>query len=155
MASSTVGTPVGVLRDGDKPVPIVARITPLAETATELLERTVEREHPVVCISTAGVSAATLRAEDSFLMRRNRVRTITVQANAPPGETATSAFNAIRGDIESIPLPPGYELEWGGNTRSMKLANDMVISRFPIALLVMIIATLMLFGMCGKCWSPG
>jgi multidrug efflux pump subunit AcrB len=28
----------------------------------------------------------------------------------------------------------------------MKLANDMVISRFPIALLVMIIATLMLFG---------
>ena len=147
VASSTVGTPVGVLRDGDKPVPIVARIMPLAETATELLERDLWSESTQSFVSARQVvSAATLRAEDSFLMRRNRVRTITVQANAPPGETATSAFNAIRGDIESIPLPPGYELEWGGEYESMKLANDMVISRFPIALLVMIIATLMLFG---------
>ena len=145
--SSTVGTTVGVLRDGDKPVPIVARITPLAETATELLERDLWSESTQSFVSARQVvSAATLRAEDSFLMRRNRVRTITVQANAPPGETATSALNAIRGDIESIPLPPGYELEWGGEYESMKLANDMVISRFPIALLVMIIATLLLFG---------
>ena len=145
--SSTVGTMVGVLRDGDKPVPIVARITPLAETATELLERDLWSDSTQSFVSARQVvSAATLLAEDSFLMRRNRVRAITVQANAPPGETATSAFKAIRGDIESIPLPPGYELEWGGEYESMKLANDMVISRFPIALLVMIIATLMLFG---------
>jgi multidrug efflux pump subunit AcrB len=145
--SSTVGTPVGVLRDGDKPVPIVARIMPLAETATELLERDLWSESTQSFVSARQVvSTAALRAEDSFLMRRNRVRAITVQANAPPGETATSAFNAIRGDIESIPLPPGYGLEWGGEYESMKLANDMVISRFPIALMVMIIATLMLFG---------
>ena len=147
VASSTVGTPVGVLRDGDKPVPIVVRIMPLAESPMEILERDLWSESTQSFVSARQVvSAATLRAEDSFLMRRNRVRAITVQANAPPGETATSAFNAIRGDIESIPLPPGYELEWGGEYESMKLANDMVISRFPIALMVMIIATLMLFG---------
>jgi multidrug efflux pump subunit AcrB len=145
--SSTVGTTLGVLRDGDKPVPIVARITPLAETPGDLLERDLWSENTQSFVSARQiVSSAALKAEDSFIVRRNRVRTITVQGNAPPGDTATSAFNQIRGDIESIPLPPGYELEWGGEYESMKLANDMVISRFPIALLVMIIATLMLFG---------
>ncbi len=147
LESNTVGTTVGILRDGDKLVPIVARIMPLAETANELLERDLWSESTQSFVSARQVvSGAALRAEDSFIMRRNRVRAITAQANAPLGETATAAFNAIRSDIESIPLPPGYELEWGGEYESMKLANDMVISRFPIALLVMVIATLMLFG---------
>ncbi|GIR71635.1 MAG: hypothetical protein CM15mP74_28860 [Halieaceae bacterium] len=124
-----------VLRDGDKPVPIVARITPLAETATELLERDLwsESTQSFVSARQGGVSRHTSRGgqlPDAAQPGPRHYRS----SERAPGETATSAFNAIRGDIESIPLPPGYELEWGGEYESMKLANDMVISRFPIAL---------------------
>ena len=145
--SNTVGTTIGVLRDGDKPVPIVARVMPLAQSANELLERDLWSERVQTFIPARQiVSNAQLQPEDSFIMRRNRVRAITVQANAPVGQSATSAFNQIRDEIEAIPLPPGYELEWGGEYEAMEMANEAVIGRFPIALLVMIVATLMLFG---------
>ena len=138
---------MGVLRDADKPVPIVARIMPLAETAETLLERDLWSESTQSFVSARQiVSSAALHAEDSFIMRHNRVRRITVQGNAPPGQTANGAFNAIRADIEAIELPPGYEMDWGGEYEAMTQANESVISRFPIALLAMIIATLMLFG---------
>ena len=147
LASSTIGTTVGVLRDADKPVPIVVRIMPLAETAETLLERDLWSESTQSFVSARQiVSSAALHAEDSFIMRQNRVRRITVQGNAPPGQTANSAFNAIRAEIEAIPLPAGYELQWGGEHEAMTKANESVISRFPIALLAMIIATLILFG---------
>jgi multidrug efflux pump subunit AcrB len=147
LASSTIGTTVGVLRDADKPVPIVVRIMPLAETAETLLERDLWSESTQSFVSARQiVSSAALHAEDSFIMRQNRVRRITVQGNAPPGQTANSAFNAIRAEIEAIPLPPGYELQWGGEHEAMTQANESVISRFPFALLAMIIATLILLG---------
>lgn len=147
LASSTIGTTVGVLRDADKPVPIVARIMPLAETAETLLERDLWSESTQSFVSARQiVSSAALHAEDSFIMRQNRVRRITVQGNAPPGQTANSAFNAIRAEIEAIPLPPGYELQWGGEHEAMTEASESVFSRFPFALLAMIIATLILFG---------
>ena len=147
VASSTIGTTVGVLRDADKPVPIVARIMPLAETAETLLERDLWSESTQSFVSARQiVSSAALHAEDSFIMRHNRVRRITVQGNAPPGQTANSAFNAIRAEIEAIPLPPGYELQWGGEYEAMTEASESVFSRFPFALLAMIIATLILFG---------
>ena len=147
VTANTVGTPIATLRDGDKPVPIVARVTPLAESANDLLERDLWSEQRQTFIPASQVVAsAALVAEDSFIIRRDRVRAITVQANAPPGKSAYQAFNEIRADIESIPLPPGYELVWGGEYEAMQVANESVIGRFPIALLVMVIATLVLFG---------
>jgi multidrug efflux pump subunit AcrB len=120
---------------------------PLAETAETLLERDLWSESTQSFVSARQiVSSAALHAEDSFIMRQNRVRRITVQGNAPPGQTANSAFNAIRAEIEAIPLPPGYELQWGGEHEAMTQANESVISRFPFALLAMIIATLILLG---------
>ena len=147
VTANTIGTPIATLRDGDKPVPIVARVTPLAESANDLLERDLWSEQRQTFIPASQVVAsAALVAEDSFIIRRDRVRAITVQANAPPGESAYQAFNEIRADIESIPLPPGYELVWGGEYEAMQVANESVIGRFPVALLVMVIATLVLFG---------
>lgn len=147
ITANTVGTPIATLRDGDKPVPIIARVTPLAESASDLFERDLWSEQRQTFIPASQVVAsATLRAEDSFIIRRDRVRAITVQANAPDGQSAHHAFNGIRSDIESIALPPGYQLEWGGEYEAMQVANDSVIGRFPIALLVMVIATLVLFG---------
>ena len=120
---------------------------PLAETAETLLERDLWSESTQSFVSARQiVSSAALHAEDSFIMRHNRVRRITVQGNAPPGKTANGAFKKIRADIEAIPLPPGYELGWGGEYEAMTQANKSVLGRFPLALLAMILATLVLFG---------
>ncbi len=53
--------------------------------------------------------------EDPLIGRRDRRRTITVQANAIPGETSTTLRNSFVHEIESIELPPGYTLEWGSD----------------------------------------
>lgn len=147
LQANTVGSRVGTLRDGDQAVPIVARVLPFASSAQELLQRDLWSEQSQSYIPAAQVVRdVELGFEDSFIMRRDRVRVITVQGNAPTGQEASAAFNKIRPDIEAIPLPPGYRLDWGGEYEAMQTANDSVVARFPIALLVMVFATLVLFG---------
>lgn len=147
LQANTVGSRIGTLRDDDQAVPIVARVVPFAHSAQELVQRDLWSERAQAFIPAEQVvRQVALAFEDSFIMRRDRTRVITVQGNASGGQETTGAFNRIRPDIEAIPLPPGYRLDWGGEYEAMQTANDSVVARFPIALLVMVFATLLLFG---------
>lgn len=52
--------------------------------------------------------------EDPLIWRRDRRRTITVQANPVFGVTLPTLRGSVLKDIEAIELPPGYTIEWGG-----------------------------------------
>ena len=52
--------------------------------------------------------------EDPIVGRRNRKRTITVQANPIPGVTLPTLRESVKQEFEDIELPPGFEMEWGG-----------------------------------------
>ena len=56
-------------------------------------------------------------SEDVLIHRRNRVRTLTAQAEPAPGLTADTANKSIIEQIEAIELPAGYTMEWGGNMK--------------------------------------
>jgi multidrug efflux pump subunit AcrB len=58
-------------------------------------------------------SGAEVVWEDSVVMRRNRFPTITVHAD-PRSGLPGQLFNRVRSEIEAIPLPAGYSLDWGG-----------------------------------------
>ena len=57
--------------------------------------------------------------ENTVVRGRDRIQTIIASAN-PTGELATPLFNRLRPQIEAMELPPGYSLEWGGSTRTVK-----------------------------------
>jgi multidrug efflux pump subunit AcrB len=82
--------------------------------------------------------------ENPAIHRRNRRRTITVSCEQRSG-TADTLFNKMRGSIEAVPLPDGYELEWGGKRESSVKANTKLMSKVPLSFAMMFMVSVMLF----------
>ena len=142
------GIQAGTYREGDQLIPIVAR-APHAERndIAQLADRMVwsgaeQRFIPITQV----VEAFETRSEEARIMRHNRVRALTAQAEPAEGYTANSAFSSIRQEIEDIPLPPGYQLEWGGEYEDSSQAQASLATQLPISLLVMLLTSILLFG---------
>lgn len=86
------------------------------------------------------------QSEGVLIHRRDRVRTITVYAEPGLEETAGQALARLKPQIEAIPLPDGYKLEWGGEYESSRDAQQALGAGLPLGFLVMILTTIFLFG---------
>ena len=82
--------------------------------------------------------------EDPVIHRVNRKRTITAQCNPLTGN-ASVLFERLRPGIEAIELPPGYELEWGGEYEASTDGQHQVFRMVPLFFLVMVFVVLTLF----------
>ncbi len=81
-----------------------------------------------------------------MIYRRNRVRTIGALANGPVGRNVNDVFNTIRPMVEAIPLPPGYNLEWGGEYEANQEAEVLLIDKIPLTFGAMMLITILMFG---------
>ena len=148
LAYATRGVTIGTFRERDKLLPIVARApalerTELVELADRLVWSPAERVH--VPLSRV-VTAFDLTAEDTIIRRRDRERTITAQANVPDGYNFAQTFEQFRGQVEAIPLPPGYRLEWGGEHEANLENRAELIGKLPLTFGSMFLVTVLLFG---------
>ena len=148
LAYNTLGVNIGLLRDGDKLVPIVAR-APKSERADlsglrdkQVWSPTQRRYVPISQI----VGEFELQSENTTVYRRGRIRTLTAQANQPQGQNVNAFFLLVRAAVESINLPPGYSREWGGEFESNKMANETLSSKIPLAFAIMFLITILMFG---------
>ncbi len=148
LAYATYGVQVGLFREANKLIPIVAR-APAEERGDieDLLEREMwspaqQRHIPMSQV----VSELALEADNATIFRRDRERTITAQANPPFGHNVGRTFERIRGEVEALPLPPGYTLEWGGEFEGNEEANESLTARIPVALGAMFFVTILMFG---------
>ena len=148
LAYATFGVQVGLYREADKLIPIIAR-APDDERANveNLMGRLVwspaQQQHiPMAQI----VASLDMVADDATIFRRDRVRTIKALANQPLGHNATRSFDRIRPGVEAIELPPGYTLEWGGEYEASVEANEVLASKIPMAFGIMFIITILMFG---------
>jgi multidrug efflux pump subunit AcrB len=148
LAYATSGVSIGLFRDHEKLVPIVAR-APQRERGdiTRLGERLVwsTAQQQFVPMSQV-IRKFEVRPSDDLIWRRDRVRTINVLANPQPGLNATYVFNALRTDIESIKLPHGYHLEWGGEHEGSEMANRLLLQKIPMTFGSMLLITILMFG---------
>lgn len=85
--------------------------------------------------------------EDPIIARRDRKRTIRVFADPDLDSdiTADALFRRVRPQIEAIPLPPGYNLTWGGEYESSSDAKKSLFASLPMGYLLMFIITVLLF----------
>ena len=143
------GLTVGLYRDGTRMLPIVAR-TPdnerlNAATLNDLLVWSNARGTylPIDQV----VSEFVTLWEDPLIMRKDRKRTLTVQADPSilSGQTADQLLRRLRPQIEAIELPPGYQLEWGGEYESARDAQQAVFGTLPLGYLAMFLITILLF----------
>jgi multidrug efflux pump subunit AcrB len=83
--------------------------------------------------------------ENAVLRSRNRSRTIIASCN-PKGELATPLFNRVKPLIETMELPPGYSLTWGGEYEDSQKAAGGLARSLPVGFLFMILTSIVLFG---------
>ena len=143
------GLEIAKMRDGTSILPIILR-PPLAERSSVEQLSNIQVFSPVlnryVSIDQV-VHNIGLAWEDPLVMRRDRKRTIQVWVDAAPNAPTNSfaLFARLRPQVEALPLPPGYELSWGGEFEAQSDANKAVFAFVPIGVLVMFAITIMLF----------
>ncbi len=144
----TSGLPLGQLQEGDYLYPIMAKSKLSAQDKLANLENglvwSASQRTYVPFKQISGKSS--FDSEEMLINRRDRVRTITVMAEAGYGETAGAAFNRVMPLIEAIKLPDGYALEWGGEYESSRDAQAALGQGLPLGFLVMFIISVLLFG---------
>lgn len=149
LLTSLSGKQVGVYRDGTQLLPIVAR-SPANERLNVESVHDLQIYSPVLGVFvpvTQVVDEFIVQWEDSLIMRRDRKRTITVMAdhNVLGDETPAKLFARIRGPIENMELPRGYQLEWGGEFESSSKAQKAIFGSLPLGYLAMFAVTVLLF----------
>jgi multidrug efflux pump subunit AcrB len=149
LLTSLSGKQVGVYRDGTQLLPIIAR-SPANERLNVESVHDLQIYSPVLSVFvpvTQVVDEFIVQWEDSLIMRRDRKRTITVMAdnNVLGDETPAKLFARIRGPIENMELPRGYQLEWGGEYESSSDAQKAIFGSLPLGYLAMFAVTVLLF----------
>lgn len=148
IATNFSGASVGVYREHDELIPIIAR-APLNERLD--LD---DIQNIQVLSSVTGASVPIRQVTDGFrtawgdgsLKRHDRLWTIKAQSDPKPGELASDLLSRIRVDIEAIDLPPGYTLEWDGEYGNSAESNENLAGTIPIGLLAMVLTVIVLFG---------
>ena len=84
-------------------------------------------------------------AQNTLVHRRDRLPTLTVSADIPPGTTAAKVHAAIRQTVEDIPLPLGYRMAWGGEFESSGNAQSSLAGKLPLSFIVMVLISILLF----------
>jgi multidrug efflux pump subunit AcrB len=142
------GLPLGTVQDGDYAYSIVAKMGRAEDSDLQALRESQvwssqQRQYVPFTQVSSGLEMLT---EELRIHRRDRVRTITVEAEPGDGETAAKAFARIRPEIEKMTLPEGYELAWGGEYESSGDAQKALGAGLPVGFLVMFIISVLLFG---------
>ncbi|CAH7090860.1 Multidrug transporter AcrB [Vibrio chagasii] len=147
LEQSLVGKRVGVFREGNDLIPIVVRSPEHERTHDRTIENT------QVFSPTAGqylqleqfVERVDLTWQDSMLRRVDRVPTIKAQADPQSGVLSAEALEAVKDKIEAMPLPLGYQLEWHGEYKDAKEANEGLMASAPYGFAAMVLAVVFMF----------
>jgi multidrug efflux pump subunit AcrB len=145
-ATGMNGFQVGVLRDGDKQIPIVARMR-MEERAQlgDVQNLYVYSMQGPQKIPLGSISSVSFQTRLEKLHRRNQFRTITVAAFAEPGYLPSEVLEAARPGLDRLAqtLPPGYGLQIGGEYeeqikgfRNQAIVMAMSVTMIFLALVV-------------------
>ncbi|WP_299590373.1 efflux RND transporter permease subunit, partial [uncultured Tateyamaria sp.] len=145
--SHLTGTNLGVYRERDELRNVVMR--PIETARDDIAEL---RNIQVYAQAIGGyipISQVVERFDIVFeagnLRRIDRQLAITAQADNAPGVLSGDLFDAVRGPIEAIELPPGYALEWKGEYGNSTEANAGLASIMPLGFGAMFLVVLFLF----------
>ena len=134
------GTTVTQVRDDIYLVDVVARAVSEERAKLETLRS--------LRIATPGGRAVPLEQmaklsyalEPPLIWRRQRLPTVTVQADTAPGVEAATVVKALGAELAAFKakLPPGYDAVVGGTVEDSAKAQASVFAVFPLMLLIMI-----------------
>jgi len=148
LAFSSTGVRSGVYREQEQQIPIVVR-PPANErfNLDRLNDRMIWSTTDKTYIPlTQVINGFDTEHEEAKIQRRNRIRTLTVEAEPSTAITADQALKRIRTQIAQLPMPAGYQLSWGGEFESASDAQASLGAQLPLSFIVMLVISILLFG---------
>lgn len=142
------GMTVGTFRDGDTLVPIQLRNERgEARTPDDLEGITVMPVGGGVGVPLAQVAEVELDWGPARILRRDRFRTIAVEAELAPGVTAAGVAGELRPWLEDQQAnwPNGVFFEFGGEVESSRVATASIAEKLPIGALVILLLLVVQF----------
>ncbi|WP_290794729.1 efflux RND transporter permease subunit [Halomonas sp.] len=142
------GMTVGTFRDGDTLVPIQLRNERgEARTPDDLEGITVMPVGGGVGVPLAQVAEVELDWGPARILRRDRFRTIAVEAELAPGVTAAGVAGELRPWLEDQQAnwPDGVFFEFGGEVESSRVATASIAEKLPIGALVILLLLVVQF----------
>lgn len=113
LAGTFLGLPVSTFWEGDKPVDIVLRLDESHRSTFENVGSTYIVSQ-VARMPLDGIADVKPVWQTSRIVHRNGVRTITVGSFAKDGVLPSKVYAAAKPVLDTLSLPPGYELKYGG-----------------------------------------
>jgi multidrug efflux pump len=133
------GTTVTQLRDGIYLIDIVARAVPEERAQLETLRNLTFDAGNGRNIPLAQIATLSYTLEQPLIWRRQRLPTVTVQADVMPGIEGTTVAKQLGPSIEAFraELPPGYRVVLGGVIEDSAKAQASIFVVMPVMALLM------------------
>jgi len=144
--STFEGQVVGVYRERDEVIPVLFRQpAPLRLDVSNLTQIPIwspvaQRYIPLANV----VTDLETKWSDEVVERRNRKRTLTVVTD-PTHDSPPTLWGRLAPQIEALPFPPGYHVEWGGEYESTVQAQEALFAPIPMFVGIMILIIVGLF----------
>ena len=129
-------------REDDKLIPVVLRAKRAIVGSTGGLESiNVYAQATGSSVPMNQVAEPELVWQPARIERRDRLRTVTVEALLEPGYTATQVNEAIEPWLheQSVDWPFGYSWEFGGEAETSGKANASIAAKLPVAGLIILL----------------
>jgi len=142
------GYEVGVLREGNKQIPIVARLRVEERARLGDLENLyVYSSQGSAKVPLRQISTLTTAMQPAKVSRRNQFRTITVSCFPAHGRLASEVLAAVRPAIRDLEkdLPPGFELQIAGEYEKQKESFGELAMVMAISIALIYIALVLQF----------
>ena len=113
LAGTFMGIPVSTLWEGDRSIDMVLRLDESHRSSAEDVGSTyMVSQYARMPLN--GIAVVKPVWEDSRIVHRNGVRTVTVGSFADEGVLPSTVFAELRPKIAAVKLPPGYDIAFGG-----------------------------------------
>ena len=143
LQSATDGLIVDTYREGNKLIPIHVKYSSSGLDNLDTLPVWGSGEKSVPLKQVTGEN--NILWEDPIIRRYDRRRVIRAQCDPVVGVTADTLLKQISPQIEDIPLPPGYTLEWEGVYEDSMESQEAVQKFVPVMLIMMVFILVSLF----------
>lgn len=138
--SILTGRTITQLRDGIYLIDVVARALPEERAQLETLRNLTIGSSNGRGVPLSQVATISYGLEPPLIWRRQRLPTLTVQADLVPGIEAATVVKAMHDEIANFQakLPPGYAVTAGGTVEDSGKAQGSIFAVFPVMLFLMI-----------------
>jgi multidrug efflux pump subunit AcrB len=146
LAGSFLGAPVSTYWEGTRALPIILQLEGTRrESFDDLGNLYLPSPLTGARVPLREVAALEPTWRPSHIVRRNGIRTLTVGAYTEAGLLPSVLLSRLQPRVEAEPLPPGYQLAWGGEVANQAETFGPMTVALMVSLVIIFLIILLQF----------